>query len=141
MRVTTLSKSKWDRKYASVWTIGAIDCYKRGCRCEGCAMREILETHCEMKKAVFELVKRFGAPTEKKEEKKVNEKTKMILEAIKNGAESYDDLYEMTDLPYTTIQTRLSMLYIEAKEKGLVFKNRKYKLPEYVKWVQKNENT
>lgn len=132
-------KNEWNKKYAAAWTISSIDCYNRGCRCEGCYMREILETPCDMKRAVMELVKRFGAPTEQKEERKVPEKHRIILEAIRNGAESYDDLYEMTDLKFTSIQTSLSRLYQEAKEQGLVFKNKKYKLPEFVKWIRKQD--
>lgn len=130
--------SMWNKQYASTWTIGAIECYKRGCRCEGCLLNEMLETRCEMKRAVLELVRRFGAPTEKKKEKTLNEKQKIILDAILNGAESYNDLYRMTDLKYTSIQTNLSNMFIDAKAKGLVFKNKKYKLPEFVKWIRRN---
>lgn len=136
-----MPKSKWDCKYASAWTTGAIDCYKRNCRCEGCLMQEILETPCTMKIAVIELIRKFGIPSDKPKEKKINEKQQKILEAILNGAESYEDLYIMTNYGYSIIQTYLSNMYIDAKKKGLKFKNGRYKLPEFVKWVRANENT
>jgi len=55
------------------WTITSIDCYERGCVCEGCFYNEffspqeyktLLETNtkCQMKASVLELVRLFGIP-------------------------------------------------------------------------------
>ena len=56
---------RWDsNRYAAQWTQGSIDCYNRGCRCEGCYMKDMLETRCDMKVSVMELVRKFGAPKE-----------------------------------------------------------------------------
>lgn len=52
---------KWRR-----WTIGAVDCYKRGCRCPGCFLNGYFESQkkCQMKWAVIELVRLMGIPKE-----------------------------------------------------------------------------
>lgn len=48
------------------WTIGAIQCYKRGCRCKGCYISktypETLYYRCSMKYCVRELIRKFGLP-------------------------------------------------------------------------------
>lgn len=48
------------------WTLSAIDCYKRGCICEGCFIYEKYSKpgkwNCYMKSAVIELVRKFGKP-------------------------------------------------------------------------------
>ena len=48
------------------WTESAIDCYKRGCVCEGCPIYEQYfkgsKRRCQMKAAVIESVRLFGAP-------------------------------------------------------------------------------
>lgn len=53
------------------WNGTAIQCYKRGCVCEGCPIIKNLETvtiySCQMKKAVVALVKKFGPPKEKED--------------------------------------------------------------------------
>lgn len=53
--------------YARQWTEGAIYCYKRGCNCQGCYIKELLESKCLMKRAVLELVRKFGKPPENEE--------------------------------------------------------------------------
>ena len=44
------------------WTIAAKECYDRGCICNGCFYKENMETRCQMKLSVRELVKKFGKP-------------------------------------------------------------------------------
>lgn len=44
------------------WSRTAIDCYSRGCICQGCPIPEIMETPCRMKDAVRELVRTLGKP-------------------------------------------------------------------------------
>lgn len=45
------------------WTSTAIDCYKRGCVCAGCPMKELIKSQkCMMKSSVLELVRKFGIP-------------------------------------------------------------------------------
>ena len=48
------------------WTLGAIKCYQRGCRCEGCYIKktypQTLGYMCAMKHSVRFLIKKFGLP-------------------------------------------------------------------------------
>ena len=54
------------------WTDTAIECYLRGCICEGCLMKyffdnaaeEKYKPKCQMKRAVIQLVKNYGSPSE-----------------------------------------------------------------------------
>lgn len=58
-----------------LWTRAAIDCFKRGCICSGCFYDTFFTDKkqiCQMKKAVLQLVKRYGKP------KDVKEKTIMV---------------------------------------------------------------
>lgn len=51
------------------WTTGAVQCYERGCNCEGCPTKEYITSQkCVMKYSVMELVKKFGKPTKPAEE-------------------------------------------------------------------------
>ena len=49
------------------WTPSAVECYQRGCICEGCPIREMVKSlgKCQMKAAVLELVKIHGIPTKR----------------------------------------------------------------------------
>jgi hypothetical protein len=49
--------------YFRMWTIAAIYCYERGCRCNGCYYKENLTCRCRMKQTVLGLVKELGKPT------------------------------------------------------------------------------
>lgn len=48
------------------WTIGAVRCYQRGCRCKGCFInqtyKDTLGGKCAMKLSVRKLVEKFGLP-------------------------------------------------------------------------------
>lgn len=45
------------------WTTTAIECYKRGCNCQGCLMKKLIKSQkCKMKNTVIELVRILGAP-------------------------------------------------------------------------------
>lgn len=48
------------------WNSTAKDCYKRGCICAGCPLHELIFKHhrrgCQMKNAVFTLVRELGIP-------------------------------------------------------------------------------
>ena len=48
------------------WTLGAVMCYQRGCKCNGCFISETytetLKERCAMKYCVRELIKKFGLP-------------------------------------------------------------------------------
>lgn len=44
------------------WTQGAVECYSRGCVCQGCELFEILGKNCKMKESVLSLFRQLGAP-------------------------------------------------------------------------------
>lgn len=47
------------------WTPTAIECYKRGCNCEGCFYKDFFSgssQKCQMKASVLELVRAIGTP-------------------------------------------------------------------------------
>ena len=47
------------------WTATALDCYKRGCNCEGCFYKDFFSgssQKCQMKASVLELVRVLGTP-------------------------------------------------------------------------------
>lgn len=46
------------------WTTTAIECYQRGCNCEGCFYNDYFSgSHkCQMKASVLELVRVIGTP-------------------------------------------------------------------------------
>lgn len=47
------------------WTPAALECYKRGCNCEGCFYKDFFNgsSHrCQMKASVLELVRVIGTP-------------------------------------------------------------------------------
>ena len=50
------------------WTVTAIECYKRGCMCEGCKMFELYfkpnNRLCQVKAAVINSVRTLGIPPE-----------------------------------------------------------------------------
>lgn len=44
------------------WTRSAEECYELGCMCSRCPLPLIMETPCQMKASVIELVRKFGKP-------------------------------------------------------------------------------
>lgn len=46
------------------WTPATIECYERGCNCEGCKCKNILTKpyKCQAKASVLELVRKLGRP-------------------------------------------------------------------------------
>lgn len=44
------------------WTNEAKLCYASGCNCKKCSNRFESQKHCQMRRVVLELVRRFGAP-------------------------------------------------------------------------------
>ena len=49
------------RNITQKWSVSAIACLLRHCRCENCLMSD-LESGCSMKKTVIELVRDYGKP-------------------------------------------------------------------------------
>lgn len=71
------------------WTQGAIDCYQRGCNCQGCDLPHP-EGGCNMKSAVLDLVKKYGSPeayiyAQNKKRREEEELINRALEIEKSG--------------------------------------------------------
>lgn len=132
MRVTTLSQ--WNRQYASAWTKSSIDCYKRGCNCQGCYIQDMLETPCLMKVAVIELVKKLGAPPEN--ELGLTPQEQKVIDAILAGASTKVEIAQKTGLTIEGTQACLSKMYELAENDGVVYLSARNKLGQFVEWVR-----
>ena len=121
------------------WTPSAIECYQRGCVCEGCLIAQIMEQHCRMKSSVIQLIKTLGPPqifttkfipgaTEAEEE---------IIGTILKGAGTLKQIAEHLGLNEETIKCRLYSLYKLVENNGYQFKTSKSKnrLPEFIEYV------
>ena len=67
MEIYTLFRSRDMGRAVAVrrWTTTALECYKRGCNCEGCFYRDFFSgssQKCQMKASVLELVRVLGKP-------------------------------------------------------------------------------
>ena len=121
------------------WTEGARFCYYRGCNCQGCYVTEIVETKCIMKTAVLKLVQMYGAP-KPEDESPYKPNLLMIIDAIKNGAHTKKDIAKALNLPETTVQGRLTLLFELARTEGFREVNKKHILPEYVLWIKEKDD-
>ena len=120
------------------WTVGSIFCYRRGCNCEGCYVKDLLTSQpCRMKKAVIELVKQLGAPP--KEQEGFNESETKVINAILSGAKSYSDIEKITGIKHSNVLSVLSHLYQFADIHGCVFFNKRFKLPDFIRWLKEGE--
>ncbi|MEW5970239.1 MAG: hypothetical protein AB1706_10255 [Pseudomonadota bacterium] len=75
------------------WTEDAINCYNRGCQCQGCFYHDFFSGNqkCQMQNSVLELVKRFGPPgrnlkpTKKIKDEYIEERIKEALKTTPEG--------------------------------------------------------
>lgn len=124
--------------YAALWTEGAIYCYKRGCNCQGCYMNDLIEsTPCRMKNAVLELVRKFGKPPE--DDGGLTKTQQKIIDAILAGCNDKYEIAKYIDANVQNIQSTLSDMYEIAENDGVVYKNLRYKLPDFIRWVRKGK--
>ena len=82
------------------WTPGAIECYQRGCVCEGCLTGQIMEQHCRMKSSVIQLLKTLGPPKifTTKFIPGATEEEEAIVRAIVEGASNLKEIAENLEL-------------------------------------------
>lgn len=125
-------------QFVKHWTEGAIFCYKRGCTCEGCFYQELLSEKCKMKSAVFMLVKKLGAPPELIETE-YTKKQLEIIDAIRNGANTKDEVAKTMNTKVTNVQSLLRALYRIAKDDGCRFTNPRDMFADFVEWVRKEK--
>jgi len=116
------------------WTQSARECYEIGCRCNNCLLYIILGKECRMKQAVFELVRKFGAP----KEKKFTKSQQKILDAIQSGATTWDEIAEQSGLSRDSVIHNLQDLYKIAEGNGISYKNKRNKLTQFIEWVTEN---
>lgn len=122
-------------KYASNWTEGSIFCYERGCNCQGCYLKDLIESMpCQMKAADIELVRKFGKP---QEEKQLSSTQQKVINAILAGCNNKLEIVDYIDLSETNVQSALSKMYELAEFDGVVYKNLRYKLPDFIKWIRR----
>lgn len=119
------------------WTETAVDCYRRGCVCDGCNIFKIIGEKCNMKRTVLDLVKKFGAPNNN--EKTLTKGEQKIIDAILAGADDYKSIEYKTKMTHYAVQATLSHLYQYAKSEGFIFEDRKFMLPEFIRWVREGE--
>lgn len=122
--------------YAAEWTEGAIYCYKRGCNCQGCYVKDVLETRCRMKSAVFELVRKFGSP---KEKNRFTSRQQKVINAILEGCNDKYEISNKTGMKVYNVQTALTDMYELAEADGVIYRNLRCKLPDFIKWVRKGK--
>ena len=116
------------------WTLQAVECYKRNCRCEGCILNS-LESKCEMKKAVIELVKLFGIPNDELLIG-LRPRQKAIINAILNGCNTKPEIMKYTGLKGFQVQITIGELCIYAIEHGYEFISTVNRLPELVEYFR-----
>lgn len=129
-----LIMSKYSDCYAKTWTEDARNCYERGCLCKGCYMFEILGYQCQMKLAVFKLVKEIGAPPSK--DKWLTPKQQAVIYAILAGDNTREEIEARTGFPRRVIQYLLQDLYEIAETDNFITNKKQDSLPKFAKWVR-----
>lgn len=129
--------SNWKVNLYSQWTESSKFCYRRGCNCQGCYVKDIIETQCFMKEAVLTLVKEFGAPPN--DEEHLTRTQQKVIEAILAGADTREDIAKLAGTTSAVVQHCLNDMYEIAENDGLVYPSKKYKLKHFIKWVRKGE--
>jgi hypothetical protein len=121
------------------WTQTAKECYDRGCVCKECPIKDLIETHCFMKTAVIELVRKFGKPP-KKLSNLFTSYELSVLDSIKDGCNTFADIAERLNKSKTATEGIVHLLYKKArlkgwkpKEKGIVNKSL---LPQFISFVR-----
>ena len=118
------------------WTSQAIDCYRRGCRCQGCILSD-LESKCSMKLTVRELVRRYGAPPEY--EGYIDGLTKrqnQVIEAILDGCDTKPEIAEQMGVHECVVQQSLTDMYPLFREMGFKSSKGRNRLPEFVEFIR-----
>lgn len=124
--------------HAEKWTEGSIFCYKRGCNCNGCFVSDLIESQkCRMKTSVIELVRKFGKPPEN--ELQLTRTQQKIINAILKGCNNKYQIAKETGLTVSCVQSALTDMYDLAENDGIVYKNLRYKLPDFIRWVRGSE--
>lgn len=116
------------------WTPSAIECYRRGCRCQGCTINLILGKRCRMKNSVIELVRQLGTPPKNNIciLKGVTPIQNKIIDAIIAGAKTKPEIAKVVEVSSPAVQKELPILYGMVETLGYKFKRVTNRLPELV---------
>jgi DNA-binding CsgD family transcriptional regulator len=87
-----------------------------------------------MKRAVFELVRKYGIPPSN--ESTLSKTEQKIVDAINAGADTLNEIQEATGLSRESVLTGLSKMYELAEYDGVRYKNKRNKFVEFIKWVR-----
>lgn len=128
-----------NNSYCSYWTEAAVDCYKRGCVCQGCLIYEQIGKDCRMKASVLELVRKLGKPPERIT-KDLTHYEQDIVDVILDGYDSFENIAIQLNKSEGAIIGMLHRLYQKAREHGWCPKKKglvtKCLLPQFIKWVR-----
>jgi len=90
------------------WTRGAVECYNRSCICEGCPVKDILSSECQMKYAVISLVRTQGLPPKNRNIENKRQENQKLLDTISAYMDEGFNLKEIAEIlnrPYYKVQT------------------------------------
>ena len=121
------------------WTTQAIDCYKRNCICKGCILNT-LESKCEMKKTVIELVRLIGLPPERKLNG-IKDAEKKVIEAIFDGCNTKSEIAEFCDFKEPKVQGILDDLCLTVQTQGYAIRAVRNRLPELIEILREIYDT
>ena len=109
------------------WTDGAIECYRRGCNCQGCDLPHPSGC-CNMKSAVLDLVRRYGSPEvyiaeQNRKKREEEELINKILEIENRTGKTRKEIAKLLGLKYSY------MLYLLQRSGNVKYK--------FMKWESK----
>lgn len=129
-----------DNCYCRAWTRQAIECYKRGCKCSGCPIKNMLETRCDMKRSVFELVRKYGAPKPKEVKKeKYTEEQKHIIRLVRSGIVTRKELAKELNIGVDILTSKVRPLYRIAEQDGYTFLTLEFMFYEWVDFIRSKD--
>ena len=102
------------------WTQGAVECYSRGCVCEGCETFELISKKCQMKKAVIQLVASYGKPSDDWE---IPNNFNKIIDDVKSKLSPVSSISALQEqLPDTYLPNSANLTNLtNSKKKGTKF--------------------
>lgn len=119
--ISTLSTIAKPQKWAMAvrrWTQSSIDCYNRGCVCNGCFYQKVMSTPCMMKTTVLELVKLYGKPDENAVKNTIENITKkQIIELYIEKEMSLRDIYRILKVDRYEFMELLEKFGIKERKK------------------------
>ena len=119
------------------WTQSARECYEIGCRCNNCLLYIILGKKCRMKQAVFELVRKYGAPKPKEVKKeKYTEEQKHIIRLVRSGIVTRKELAKELNIGVDILTSKVRPLYRIAEQDGYTFLTLKFMFYEWVDFIR-----